>query len=56
MRPPMNHHSSPPKSMWLPGMTPWMAGVAPWPTSTATAKDWGATSLPKRLSAAQSSS
>src|SRR5438067_114098 len=35
MRGPENHHSSPPKIMWVPGMLPTIAGPAPWPTSDA---------------------
>ena len=30
MRGPKNHHSSPPNSMWVPGIVPWIAGPAPW--------------------------
>ena len=56
MRGPKNHHSSPPNSMWVPGIVPWIAGPAPWLSLVHTAKDCGATSRPKRLSAAHASS
>ena len=56
MRGPANHHSSPPKIMWVPGMFPTMAGPAPWPTSQQMVKDCGATIRPKTLAAATSSS
>ena len=43
MRAPPNHHSSPPKIMWVPAMLPTMAGPAPWPTSQQIVNDCGAT-------------
>ena len=56
MRGPKNHHSSPPKSMCVPGIVPWIAGPAPWLSLVQTTNDCGATSRPKRLSAAYASS
>jgi hypothetical protein len=42
--------------MCVPGIVPWIAGPAPWLSLVQTTNDCGATSRPKRLSAAQASS